>query len=156
MSYENYEKALSLAPKCKCYMTTGGKSEDIILSAEQLLNIVFSKQHRDYCSRIGYMSFFGHEIFEVGSYDSPIIEANTVAYALHEREKFDLPEKWLPIYNFNDGNIAFFDYTQTDETGEPPIIMAINTGKKYVLLERLAEDFGDFLLDLVEMQLDNQ
>lgn len=35
MSYLDFEKAMNLAPKCKFYTTTGGKSDDEIKESEK-------------------------------------------------------------------------------------------------------------------------
>lgn len=48
MSYTNFIKAMELAPKCKFYTTAGGKSEEEIRKSEQILNIKFSNQCREF------------------------------------------------------------------------------------------------------------
>ena len=48
MSYTNFIKAKELAPKCKFYTTAGGKSEEEIRKSEQILNIKFSNQCREF------------------------------------------------------------------------------------------------------------
>ena len=47
MSWENYERSMELAKKCRFYTTAGGKSTQEIEEAEKLLGIKFSKQYRD-------------------------------------------------------------------------------------------------------------
>ena len=48
MGYTNFIKAMELAPKCKFYTTAGGKSEEEIRKSEQILNIKFSNQCREF------------------------------------------------------------------------------------------------------------
>ena len=48
MSYTNFIKAMELAPKCKFYTTAGGKTEEEIRKSEQILNIKFSNQCREF------------------------------------------------------------------------------------------------------------
>ena len=58
----------------------------------------------------------------------------------------------IPIYNFDDGNMAYLDYSYLNEQKEPRVIMAFYNGKEYEIVETLAEDFGDFVLQLVQEQ----
>lgn len=47
MSYQNFVKAMDLAPKCKFYTTVGGKSKEEIEKSEQMLDVKFSNQCRE-------------------------------------------------------------------------------------------------------------
>jgi hypothetical protein len=157
MSYENFEKALDLAKLCKFYTIKGKRADTVVAKAEKLFGIKFSKQTRDFFTRLGYLSFYGNEIYGIckddfsGSHAGCAIEAT-----LQDRVQYHLPPKWLTIYFFDDGYYGYLDYSQLDEEGEPPVIMAIFNGKEYILVERVANDFGDFLLRLVEEQLARQ
>jgi len=154
MSYVNFKTAMELAPNCKFYTIAGGKSEEEILSAEKILGISFSKQCKDFYLTYGYLSFYGNEIFGFDlDDDSGILEGNSVAYALNDRREFNLPKEWIPIYNFEDGNMAYLDYSVLNEENEPRVIMALYNGKEYEIMQILAEDFGDFVLQLVKEQL---
>lgn len=148
--------AIELAKKCKYYTVMDGKSEVDIAKSESLLGIKFSKQSLEFYKKLGYLSFFGNEIFGIDPNDTDILEGNSVAYALNDRERYQLPKEWIPIYNFDDGYMAYLDYDHLNEDKEPRVIMAIYTGKQYEVVEVVAEDFGDFLLQQVEQQLANQ
>ena len=103
------------------------------------------------------MSFFGNEIYGIDPEDdSGILEGNSVAYALNDREEYNLPEEWIPIYDFGDGNMAYLDYSYLNEQKEPRVIMAFYNGKEYEIVEKLAEDLGDFILQLVQEQIGDQ
>ncbi len=154
MSYQNFKKAMELAPKCKFYTTDEGKTKEEIDKAEKILNIKFSKQCREFYEKYGYMSFYGNEIFGIDpDDDSGELEGNSVAYAINDREEFDLPVEWIPFYDFEDGNMAYLDYSTLNSDGEPRVIMAYYNGEEYEITEVLAEDFGTFVLGLVEEQL---
>lgn len=157
MSFNNFEKALKLAKQCDDYFTHEPKTEDVIKSVEQKLNINFSMQNKKFYQQVGYLSFFGVEIY--GIYpdgDLRILAGNSFASAIHDRKRYDLPAKWLPIYFFDDGCYGYLDYSQLNKDGEPPVIMATYNGKEYRVIEKVADDFGDFLLNLVQGQLENQ
>ena len=154
MSYKNFVKAMELAPKCKFYTTSGGRTEEEIKMSEKMLGISFSNQCREFYEKYGYLSFFGSEIYGINPKDdSGILEGNSVAYALNDRKKYDLPKEWIPIYNFDDGNMAYLDYSVLNAEREPRVIMAFYNGKQYETIQILAEDFGDFILELVREQV---
>ena len=157
MSYRNFEKAIELAKQCKFYRTVGGEADEVITKSEALLNIKFSRQNHRFYAELGYLSFYGHEIYGIDTNElCGTLEGNSVAYALHDRKEYNLPKEWLPIYFFDDGYMGYLDYSQPNEDQEPPVIMAIHNGGKYVIAEKAAEDLGDFLLKLVEEQLARQ
>lgn len=154
MSYQNFVKAMELAPKCKFYITAGGKTEEEIKKAEQMLNLEFSNQSREFYEKYGYLSFYGNEIFGIDPEDdSGILEGNSVAYAINDREEYNLSNEWIPIYNFEDGNMAYLDYSYLTSEREPRVIRAFYNGSEYEIVETLAEDLGDFILQLVQEQL---
>lgn len=154
MSYQNFVKAMELAPKCKFYTTAGGKTKKEIIKAEQMLNVSFSNQSKEFYEKYGYLSFYGNEIFGIDpDDDSGILEGNSVAYAINDREEYNLPKEWIPIYNFEDGSMAYLDYSYLNSEKEPRVIRALYNGREYEIAEILAEDFGDFILQLVQEQL---
>ncbi len=156
MSYSDLQKALSLAPECEFYTTAGGKSESDIAKSEQMLGIKFSEQCLEFYRKCGYLSFFGNEIFGINPDNLEILAGNSVAFALNDRDAYNLPSKWLPLYDFDDGDMAYLDYSSLNNDNEPPVISAFFDGEEYVVSEQIAEDLGSFILRLVEEQLSNQ
>ena len=155
MSFQNYKEAMELAPKCKFYTTVGGRSEEDILKSEEMLGVKFSNQCRDFYEKYGYLSFFGNEFFGIDpNDDSGELEGNSVAYALNERKETGLPKEWIPVYNFDDGYMAYLDYSSLNADGEPCVIVAGFNGNEYTVEETIAEDFGEFVLHLVMDQLE--
>ncbi|MCL2610521.1 MAG: SMI1/KNR4 family protein [Defluviitaleaceae bacterium] len=158
MSYINFEKALELAKKCEGYYISGGRDEELIRESEKLLNIKFSKQSKAFYKKVGYLSFFGEEIYGIYPLsNSGILAGNSVASTLHDREKYNLPENLVVVYHFGfDGLIGFLDYSQLNENGEPPVVLGFYNGEKWIIEEKLAEDLGDFILELAEEALSEQ
>ena len=156
MSYFDLQKALALAPNCNYYTTVGGKSDVDIAKSEQILNLKFSRQCLDFYKKCGYLSFFGNEIFGINPDNLAVLSGNSVAFALNDRECYGLPLKWLPIYDFEDGNIAYLNYSSLNEENEPPVISAFFDGENYIVTEQISEDLGSFILMLVEKQLSKQ
>ena len=103
MSYADYEKFKRNVCKCKYYKSIGGKSEQEIAKAEEMLGLKFSGQCRDFYEIYGYVSFEGNEIFGINLERLDIYAANSVAMTFQLREHYGLPYQWLPIYDFADG-----------------------------------------------------
>ena len=156
MSYRDFTEALEKAPNCKYYTTTGGMSADKIEEAEKLLGIRFSRQNREFYERLGYLSFFGCEIFSIDAADLGMSEGNSIAYALMERAQYGLPKECLPIIDLDDDCLGCLDYGNLNEEGEPPVTEMVFNGSYYRRGEIIAEDFGQFLLMLVNYQLAEQ
>ena len=92
MSYQDFERAMELAPGCEYFTTDGGKSPGQIRKSEQMLGVSFSPQLLTFYEKFGYLSFFGHEIFGIDpDDDSGVLEGNSVAYALNDRSELGLP-----------------------------------------------------------------
>lgn len=154
MSYKNFKKAIDLVKRCDGYSDGGGKSDTVVSKAENLLGIKFSKQNYQYFSKFGFIEFFGHEIYGIVKDDfSGTLTGCAIETALIDRKEHQLPKEWLPIYFFDDGYMGYLDYSQLNEEGEPSAIMAIYEENKYVIVEKVAEDLGDFILQLVTEQL---
>jgi hypothetical protein len=157
MSYTNFENALELAKQCRFYTTKGERANSVVAKAEEMFGFKFSKQNYEFFKRIGYLSFFGNEFFGIckddfsGEHAGCAIEAT-----LQDRREINLPPKWLTLYFFDDGYYGYLDYSQLNEDGEPPVVMAVYNGKEHVIVEKVAEDLGDFMLQLVEEQLARQ
>ena len=155
MGYQDYKEAMELAPKCEYYTTAGGISDAAISNSEALLKVKFSKQCREFYKNYGYLSFSGNEIFGIDPNDDSVeLEGNSVAYALNDRIEYGLPVEWIPIYNFDDGYMAYLDYSSLNNDGEPRVIAAGFNGTEYQVEETIAEDFGEFVLQLVKEQLE--
>mgnify|MGYP004626877799 FL=1 len=103
------------------------------------------------------MEFFGVELYGIVKTDfsSVSVEGCLVEWTILER-KNGLNPKWLPICFEDDGNTAFLDFNDLDENGEPSVILAKGTERGYEKVEKIANDFGDYVLELVEWQLNEQ
>lgn len=157
MSYSNFEKAMELAKKCQYYKTAGHQTEDLIERVEKVYGFNISTQHREYFKDCGYIMFFGTEIY--GVYDKVfegVYAGNAVIATLQDREEYNLPTAWIPIFDYDDGYVAYLNYSNLNSENEPRVILGIYTGEKYKNTETIADDFGDFLLQLVETQLEKQ
>lgn len=72
---------------------------------------------------------------------------------MNEREETGLPKEWIPVYNFDDGYMAYLDYSSLNSEGEPSVIVAGFNDEEYEVEEKIAEDFGEFVLHLVMEQI---
>ena len=150
MSYNSFQTACRLIKNFDDFECSGGKPDKVIRKAEKDLNIMFSRQCYEFYKNFDYSVFGGIEIFGIQTgANSQILEGNIVAYALNDRHEYNLPFFWIPFLNFGDGSMAYYDYSTLNNDKEPRIIRAGFVNHKFELIEQLAEDFGDFLQDLI-------
>lgn len=158
MSYKNYTLAMKKAEECDGYDTGKGVSDKTIAKAEDLLGVTFSKQLKEYLQNYSWLEFFGVELYGIFNDDFSCteLEGCMVEWTLSERENNGLDPNWIPIRFEDDGSMAFLDFGNINSEGEPPVIIAELTGGGYGLQEEIAEDLGDYILDLVNEQLEDQ
>ena len=150
MSYNNFKSACQKMKLIPDYESSGAISELELEKAEAQLAIHFSPQHREFLRQFNYVVFDCIELFGIqNNQNSAILEGNLVEYTLFDRQSYGLSDKWIPFFNFNDGTLAYFDYSLLNDANEPRIIRACYNGS-YNIVEVLAEDFGDFLSTLVD------
>ncbi len=159
MCYKNLEEALEKAKLCEGYFVKECSNSEVIKKAELVLNTTFSSQQRYFLERYVYFSFFGNEFYGIikedftGNYTPQIVVATLV-----DRERANMPHSYLHLWDAGDGAIGVLDYSQLNDEGEPPVLLVDYRGEEHgwVVIEKMAEDLGDFLLQRVENQLANQ
>ena len=176
MSYKNFEKALELVKQCEDYTPGKGRTDEIIAQGEKLFGCKFSKQAKEYFKRYGWIGFGSQDFYGISTDDfSDKTCGGAIESALRDRKEFGLPKEWLCIHDFGyDGWRAFLDYGNLNKEGEPPVIVSRGMGKEFQGANKFAEgkaeyidrnyltdgifaeDFGDFLLCLVEEELERQ
>ncbi len=159
MSYKNFEIALEKAQECEYYFKVGKRESTVIKKAQEVLKIKFSKQLDFYLNNVGSLTFFGNEFY--GIFDDDFEDGYTpmmVNSTIVDREKLSMPHSYLHLWDAGDGAIGVLDYSQLNDEGEPPVLLVDYRGEEqgWVVIETMAEDLGDFLLQCVENQLANQ
>ena len=155
MSYVNYQKAIEIMSKNnkKCHFI-GERSEKLIEKAEEVLGIKFSKIYKEFLLKYGAGNYGSEEI--LGVIDDDFEESSVpdgIWYTLTERDEVDLPMNLVVIYETGDDELFCLDFNNLNEEKEPVVVTYIpgedNRNQKY---EKVADDFGDFLLQLVNAE----
>lgn len=157
MSSRTYKKAKKIILKNEDLADfEGEKSTDLISKAEAAVGLKFSGSYLDFLQTFGAGNFGSEEVFGIIDDDfenSSVPDA--IWYTLTLRKSVNLPEHFLVIYDTGSDEVFCLDFNNTDSKGESKIV-AIDPG--YALrdqtLELIADDFGDFLLELVEEELE--
>ncbi|WLR59140.1 SMI1/KNR4 family protein [Guptibacillus hwajinpoensis] len=134
----------------------GGRSNELIQLAEQELGFKFTGAYLDFLKTFGAGNFGSQEIYGIIDRDfenSAVPDA--IWYTLTERKNIYLPNHLLVIYDSGFGELYCLDFNQLDDTGEPQIV-SFDTGVEIEnqIYEVIANDFGDFLLDLVMEEME--
>ncbi|APM39146.1 SMI1/KNR4 family protein [Clostridium kluyveri] len=155
MSYVNYQKAVEIMSKNKekCHFI-GERSEELIEKAEDALGIKFSRIYKEFLIKYGAGNYGAEEI--LGVIDDDFEESSVpdgIWYTLTEREEVDLPMNLVVIYETGGDELFCLDFNNLNEEKEPVVVAYIpgedNKNQKY---EKIADDFGDFLLQLVNIE----
>jgi hypothetical protein len=151
MAERDYERAVALmAIRPDLSDFDGPKDEDLIVAAEQALGLTFSHDYRRFLAAFGAGSFGGTEIYGVIDADfvnSSVPDAIWNTITLREDS---LPPNVVAFHATGDGEelclvcdsreggpvIAFLP--GADEDGDPEVV---------------AEDFGGWLLTMVELEI---
>src|SRR5690625_111709 len=133
----------------------GGRFEELILKAEQKLNLKFSPSYLDFLKTFGAGNFGAEEIFGVIHDDfenSSVPDA--IWYTLSERQVSSLPNSLLVIYDSGSDDLFCLNFNNLNDAREPRIVAYTpGVALKHQSYEVIADNFGDFLLDLVSQEI---
>lgn len=157
MSSKTYQKAKKIIKKNKDLADfEGKKSAELIAKAEAAVGLKFTGSYLDYLQTFGAGNFGSEEVFGIideDFEDSSVPDA--IWYTLNLRKDINLPANFLAIYDTGSDEVFCLDFNDMDAEGEPKVV-ALDPA--YALsnqtLEVIADDFGNFLLDLIEEELE--
>ena len=140
MSYVDFKNAMEMLEKNKSKIDVQPPCiERDIIRAEQQLNIIFPNSYKQVLKKYGYLEIGGEEIF--GLYNDTIIRN---AFFYRETNKDLLFSSYfIPVYALGNGEIFCLDTARMDN-GECPVVAWY-----FGAVEKIAEDFGQFLLKQV-------
>lgn len=152
MSYIDYEKALKIMSENKEKCDFFGKCpENLIEKAENVLEIKFSTIYRNFLMDFGAGNYGSEEIYGIigdNFIDSSIL--NGIWYTLIERKQVNLPKNLVVIYDTCGDELFCLDFNKLNNENEPEVVVYIPGEKnENQLYEKIANDFGEFLLGLV-------
>lgn len=163
MSLENLEKAFQLIEnnfteeeKSRCQSF----SLETIKRAESFLNIKFPASYREFLKKYGYGDFGGLEIYGLTKEEKFNIESkpiiprpNIVWMTVQYNLDFKHPLYLLIIYELGEGTKYCLDLSQMKGDECPVVVWPIFGYENNPKLEIIAQDFGDFLLEMVEDEI---
>jgi len=156
MSVETYQKAKQIiSAQTDIADFVGGRSNDLISMAENELDLKFTGLYLDYLQTFGAGNFGAEEIYGIINDDfenSSVPDA--IWYTLTERKETNLPNNLLVIYDTGSEELFCLDFNNLDDKNEPRVVSFVpGIQSESQTYEIIANDFGDFLLDLVKEEL---
>jgi antitoxin YobK len=157
MGYINYQRAIELIEDNK-YLSDfcGPRSDELIEKAENVLGLKFPKSYRDFVKRYGAGSFRSEEILGVidDNFEHSTIP-DGIWLTLDFRHSANLPCDKLVFY-FDGGEEYFcLDFGKLNEENEPAVVGFVpNVDEINPIFEFISNDFGDFLLEIVQRELE--
>lgn len=156
MSVETYQKAKEIIMNEEEIADfVGDRTDELISLAEEKLGLKFTGLYLDYLKTFGAGNFGAQEIYGIIDADfenSSVPDA--VWYTLTERKEIRLPDNLLVIYDTGSDELFCLDFNQRDDNGEPKVVSLVpGVDLESQTYELIANDFGDFLLDLVKQEV---
>ncbi len=155
MSIETYQKAKQIIHDNEDLADfIGERSNELIKFAEEKLGVKFTGLYLDYLQTFGVGNFGAQEIYGIinDNFEKSSVP-DAIWYTLTERKEINLPNNLLVIYDTGSDELFCLDFNQLDE-GEPKVISFVpGIDLESQSYEVIANDFGDFLLDLVMQEV---
>ena len=156
MSKESYQKAKNLIMASQEMADfIGGRTDDLIIMAEEKLGLKFTGLYLDYLQTFGAGNFGSQEVYGIINND---FENSTVPdaiwYTFTERMEINLPKNLLIIYDTGSDELFCLDFNKSREKEEPKVVSFVpGVELESQTYEITANDFGDFLLNLVKQEI---
>lgn len=156
MSVKTYQKAKQIIHDNEDLADfIGGRSNELIKLAEEKLGVKFTGLYLDYLQTFGVGNFGAQEIYGIinDNFENSSVP-DAIWYTLTERKEINLPNNLLVIYDTGSDELFCLDFNQLDEKGEPKVVSFVpGIDLESQSYEIIANDFGDFLLDLVMQEV---
>lgn len=157
MSYTDYKNALELINKNKKLVCkSNGCSNKTIEKAERKLKLKFSSMYKEFLQEFGALSFGSEEIYGIVSDDIDLNGVpNGIWYTLTERKEVNMPEWLLVIYDTGSEELFCLDFNSGKN--EPKVVVYVpGIDNEYQTYEEIANDFGEFLLERITFELEEE
>lgn len=133
----------------------GQCSEQLVKKAEGKLNVIFPQTYRDFLLTYGAGNFGSEEIYGIVKEDfdnSGIPDA--IWFTLKQRKEVNLPSNLVIIYHTGGEEMFCLDFNRLGKHQEPAVVSyVIGVDLEFQTYEIIANDFGEFLLQRVKMEL---
>lgn len=156
MSIESYQKAKKIIQSNEDLADfIGGRTNELIKLAEEKLSIKFTGLYLDYLQTFGAGNFGTQEIYGIinDNFENSSVP-DAIWYTLTERKEINLSKNLLVIYHTGSDELFCLDFNQLDEKGEPKVVSYVpGIELERQIYDIIANDFGDFLLDLIMQEV---
>jgi cell wall assembly regulator SMI1 len=135
----------------------GPRSTELVQQAEDALGVTFPPTFREFVLRLGAGGFGGQEFFGVttANFERSAVP-NGVWLTLDERNSCGLPKEFIIISDTGYGEYYAIDLSQTNASGESPIILFCpGSWRPEDKVPIVADDFGAFILEKVKWALES-
>ncbi len=156
MGTREYDKAVELMSHYPTLMQfVGPRSEELIQSAEDRLEVQFPGSYRSFILNFGAGSFGSFEVYGVinDNFEKSTIP-NGIWATLDAQKRFNLPAKLVIIGSDGMGDDYVLDLRRQSQTYLSVIIYSVGLQEREQDIEVMAPDFGSFLYSKVKEQIE--
>jgi hypothetical protein len=151
--YDDARKRISSSSKKQFFF--GPKSPSEIEDAQRRLKVYLPPLYKRFIQEYGAGGIGSFEIYGLTGRDFATAGVpDVVWYTEKARREWNLPVHLIPIYDLGDGEVYCLDTRVVNVRNEECPIVAIipEKGQSYLNFELLYDDFGSFLLSLVDVE----
>ena len=129
----------------------GEVSEEIVMLAEKKLNLKFTDLYRNFILKYGAGNFGSIEIYGIikEEFENSGIP-DSIWYTLKQRKEINLPNNLIIIYHTGGDEVFCIDV----EDKAKIVSFVLGLELELQRYEVIAEDFGEFLLKMIKMELE--
>ena len=147
----NYEKAVELIKSREDLINFSSTcTEETVRKAEIMLDVKFPRDYAEHLKKFGGIDFGSTSICGIGFND--LSKSDMISWTLDERENWGMPKNLVIIHELGDGTRDCLQINETDPDKSPVVEYHDPDSPVRVL----APDFGTFLLDLVQQEIEFQ
>ena len=154
MSLESYQTAKRMILSSDDSDFVGGCTNELIDKAQSTLGMKLTGLYKDYLQTFGAGNIGSQEIYGIvhDDFENSSVP-DSIWCTLNERFESNLPNHLLVIYDAGDDELYCLDFKQHNE--EPKVVLFVpRVPLENQTYEVIADDFGDFLLKLVHLEMD--
>jgi hypothetical protein len=148
-SFDKARQLITLSPGLVQFY--GGKSENAILMAQEILRTTFPDSYLSFLRSFGCGQIAWHELYGLVDENCQAEGVPSVVWVTREERRLGLPSTYVVVESSGDGALLCLDTAQLNDERECPLMYYIPDG--FVKPQEIAQDFGEYFLECVHEAL---
>jgi hypothetical protein len=152
MSIQDLERAFELIELMGDGDVEGKKETALVEKAEKCLGLSFPNSYKIFLETLGYCGIKGLEFYGIFGDDFENSGVPDAIWLTLKNRKTGLPHSFVIVSSLGNGTYYALDTSQLNADGECPVVTYEINGR----IEKIADDFGEFLLSELDSMKDEE